>query len=118
MVTKKKVTEKEGTKQDNNNNSDNNYNQNNMISSNKNNHRSISKDKYILAGVFTLLIFILGLTLGFLLEDHRYNLIEEVNMKQDVKYGSLQLQFLFLNAFSNENNCPVLSTMAYIYQLH
>jgi thiol-disulfide isomerase/thioredoxin len=73
-------------------------------------HRKISKDKYFTAGVITLLIFTLGLTLGFIIDDHRYNLIEEVNMEQDVKYLSVQLQYLYLNAFSNYNNCPILAT--------
>ncbi len=71
--------------------------------------RKISKDKYIIAGVITFLIFALGLTLGFILEDHRYNLVEEVNSKQEVNYLSLQLQYLYLNSFSNQNNCPMLS---------
>jgi hypothetical protein len=71
--------------------------------------RKISKDKYIVAGVITLLIFSLGITLGFVLEDYRYNLIEEVNMNQEINYLSLQMQYLFLNSFSNLDNCPMLS---------
>jgi hypothetical protein len=71
--------------------------------------RKISKDKYMLAGVITFLIFALGLTLGFIIEDHRYNLIEEVNMEQEVKYLSLQMQYVYLNAFSNYDNCPIIS---------
>jgi hypothetical protein len=31
-------------------------------------------------------------------------------MQQEVKYLSLQSQYLFLNAFSNYNNCPMLET--------
>ncbi len=72
--------------------------------------RFISKDKYFVAGVITFLIFALGITLGFILEDHRYNLVEEINMEQDVQYLSLQSQYLYLQAFSNYNNCPILST--------
>ena len=71
--------------------------------------RKISKDKYVIAGVMTFLIFSLGLTLGFIIEDHRYSLIEEVNMEQDVNYLSLQMQYLYLNAFSNQDNCPMLA---------
>lgn len=77
---------------------------------NDNNFRKISKDKYVIAGIITFLIFSLGLTLGFILEDHRYNLIEEVNMKQNVKFLSIQLQYQFLNSFSNYNDCAVLDT--------
>ena len=71
--------------------------------------RIISKDKYVLAGVITFLIFSLGLTLGFIINDHRYNVIEEVNMEQDVKYLSLQLQSLYLSTFSDYDNCPTLA---------
>ena len=71
--------------------------------------RAISKDKYITAGIITLLIFFLGVTLGLVIEDHRYNLVEEINQEQDVQYLSLQLQYLYLNSFSNYNNCPILS---------
>ncbi len=72
--------------------------------------RKISKDKYLVAGIITFLIFFLGLSLGFIIEDHRYNIIEEVNMEQEVKYLSLQLQYLYLNSFSNYDHCPILST--------
>jgi len=71
--------------------------------------RKISKDKYIMAGVLTFLIFSLGLALGFLLEDHRYNLIEEINQEQDVNYLSLQLQYLYLTAFQDYDSCPILA---------
>ncbi len=73
-------------------------------------HRTLSKDKYIIAGIITFLIFALGLTLGFIIEDKRYNLIEEVNMEQEAKYLSLQVQYLYLNSFRSYNNsCPILS---------
>ena len=72
--------------------------------------RTLSKDKYILAAVITFLIFALGLTLGFIINEKRYDLIEEVNMEQEAKYLSLQVQYLYLNSFRSYNNsCPVLS---------
>jgi len=72
--------------------------------------RTFSKDKYLLAGVITFLIFALGLTLGFIIDEKRYSLIEEVNMEQEAKYLSLQVQYLYLNSFRSYNNsCPVLS---------
>jgi hypothetical protein len=74
------------------------------------NFRKISIDKYVVAGIITLLIFALGLTLGFILEDRRYNIVEEINMEQEVKYLSLQMQYLYLNSFSNYDNCPILAT--------
>ena len=72
--------------------------------------RKISIDKYVIAGVITFLIFALGLTLGLILEGERYDNIEEINNEEEVKYNSLQLQFLFLTSLNSENNCPVLAT--------
>lgn len=72
--------------------------------------RTISKDKYIVAGIITFLIFSLGLVLGMVLEDKKYNSVEEMNSEQEVNYLSLQMQYLFLNSFSEYNNCPIIST--------
>jgi len=72
--------------------------------------RKISKDKYIIAGVITLLIFSLGISLGFIFENQRYALLGDINQEQEVKYLSLQLQYLYLNYFSSYNNCPTLTT--------
>lgn len=72
--------------------------------------RKISTEKYIIAGIITLLVFSLGITLGLILEGQRYSAVEEVNKEQEVQYLSLQLQYLYLNTFSNYNNCPILST--------
>jgi hypothetical protein len=71
--------------------------------------RKVSTEKYVVAGIITFLIFSLGITLGLILDDHRYNIIEEINQEQEVEYRSLQLQYLFLNSFSNYDNCPVLA---------
>lgn len=71
--------------------------------------RKISTDKYIVAGIITILIFGLGLTLGIILDDYRYKVVEEVNMEQEVKYLSLQAQYLYLTAFDSYGNCPILS---------
>ncbi len=73
--------------------------------------RTFSKDKYITAGIITFLIFALGLTLGFIIDQHRYNIVEEINMEQEVKYLSLQTQYLYLNSYHsfNNNSCPILS---------
>ncbi len=72
--------------------------------------RTFSKDKYLIAAIITLLIFALGLTLGFIIDEKRYSLIEEANMEQEAKYLSLQVQYLYLNSFRSYNNsCPILS---------
>ncbi len=71
--------------------------------------RTISTDKYVIAGIITALIFGLGLTLGLILEDARYGLIQRVNQDQEIRYLSLQLQYLFLTSFHNDNSCLVLT---------
>ena len=79
--------------------------------------RKISTDKYVIAGVLTFLIFSLGLSLGIVLEEKRYNWAEEINQIQDVEYLSLQLQYAFLTNMdtkgadnSSKNSCAVLTT--------
>ena len=37
------------------------------------------------------------------------NVVEEINLEQDVAYLSLQLQYLYLNAFSGQDNCPIIA---------
>jgi hypothetical protein len=83
----------------------------------KSKFRKISTDKYIIAAILTFLIFSLGLTLGILLENERYNWADEINQAQDVEYLSLQLQYLFLttimkegNNIDNKDSCTILAT--------
>lgn len=71
--------------------------------------RVFSKEKYLLAGVITFLIFSLGLTLGIVLVNYRYALVQDVNDAQDVNYLSLQLQHAYLNTFTGLNSCPALA---------
>ncbi len=75
----------------------------------KNILRKISTEKYIIAGIITFLIFSLGLTLGLVFKDYQSNELAKINQEQEVRYLSLQLQYLYLTSFSNYNNCPLLS---------
>ncbi len=74
------------------------------------NFREISSKRYIVAGIITLLIFLLGLALGSILEEQRYDWAQEVNDAQDVEYLSLQLQYLLLTTTQNKESCTVLSS--------
>lgn len=67
--------------------------------------RSLSKDKYIIAGAITLGIFLLGLFLGLAIEGKRVNYIESVGRKQNLDFSSLQLQYAFIDQLSQEKNC-------------
>lgn len=67
--------------------------------------RSLSKDKYIIAGAITLGIFLLGLFLGLAIEGKRVNYIESAGKKQNLDFSSLQLQYAFIDQLSQEKNC-------------
>lgn len=67
--------------------------------------RSISKDKYIIAGLITIGIFLLGLFLGLAIEGKRVNYIESVSKKQNLEFSSLQLQYAFIDQLSQEKDC-------------
>jgi len=67
--------------------------------------RSLSKDKYIIAGVITMGVFLLGLFLGLAIEGKRVNYIESVSRKQNLDFSSLQLQYAFIDQLSQEKNC-------------
>ena len=67
--------------------------------------RTLSKDKYIIAGAITLGIFLLGLFLGLAIEGKRVNYIESVSRKQNLEFSSLQLQYAFIDQMSQEKNC-------------
>ena len=67
--------------------------------------RNISRDKYIIAGVITLGIFLLGLFLGLAIEGKRVNYIESLSRKQNLEFSSLQLQYAFIDELSQEKNC-------------
>lgn len=67
--------------------------------------RSLSKDKYVIAGAITVGVFLLGLFLGLAIEGKRVNYIESVSRKQNLDFSSLQLQYAFIDQLSQEKNC-------------
>ena len=67
--------------------------------------RTLSKDKYIIAGFITLGIFLLGFFLGLAIEGKRVNYIESISRKQNLEFSSLQLQYAFIDQLSQEKNC-------------
>jgi len=71
--------------------------------------RKISFDKYILAGLITLLIFSLGLALGMVVDNMRVDATLQANKEQEINYQSLQLQYAFLTSLPNaSDSCPTL----------
>lgn len=67
--------------------------------------RSLSRDKYIIAGAITIGIFLLGLFLGLAIEGKRVNYIESASKRQNLDFSSLQLQYAFIDQLSQEKNC-------------
>ncbi len=71
--------------------------------------RKISKTKYFMAGFFTLVIFLLGLFLGFVIEGKRVSYIEESSRLEKLDFNSLQLQYSYVEQLSQEGNCDAVS---------
>ncbi len=67
--------------------------------------RKLSRDKYIIAGLITVGIFLLGLFLGLAIEGKRTSYIESISKKQNIDFSSLQLQYAFIDQLSQEKNC-------------
>lgn len=71
--------------------------------------RGISIGKCILAGILTVLIFCLGLTLGFIFDTTRIKSVETAINERDTDYTSLQFQYLYLDTLKNTTEgCAVL----------
>lgn len=68
--------------------------------------RRISREKYIIAAILTILIFGLGLVLGVVLTDKRIGQADLVNNLQQQEYDSIQLQYLLLKTLESEESCP------------
>jgi hypothetical protein len=65
----------------------------------------------MVAGVITLLIFSLGITLGFVIDSKRVAWAEKSGSTSSLDYESLQLQYLYLNTLEgSDKHCEVLST--------
>lgn len=68
--------------------------------------RKISVRRYFAAGVITSLVFVTGLLLGVMLTNERANVVETETHQQKLDLDSVQLQYNYLQSFSNkENGC-------------
>lgn len=73
--------------------------------------RKITKELYVFVGVMTILVFLLGLTAGYLFDMTRVKWVDLQNKKQQANYESLQFQYLYLSSLENSNfSCTVLQT--------
>ena len=72
--------------------------------------RRLSKDLYIIAGILTLVIFLLGLFLGLFFEEKRIDFIRGENEEQRLEFASLQLQYMYVSQLNKEIKCPALAS--------
>jgi hypothetical protein len=70
--------------------------------------RKISKNRYFLAFLITLIVFTLGLLLGLVVENKRIDLVEARDHQQKLDFGSLQLQYQIIDLLDEEKNCDAL----------
>jgi len=64
--------------------------------------RALDKRKYIIVGAITLIVFILGVSLGTILDYERYRSVYEINKEQEMVFNSLQLQYLYLTELEHD----------------
>lgn len=67
--------------------------------------RSANKSRYLIAFAITLLVFFLGIALTLLITNYRADLLAENNRLQRLDYDSLQLQYLYFDAFKDLKSC-------------
>lgn len=73
--------------------------------------RVLSKEKYIIAGIITFLIFSLGLALGIIIDNARLKILEYEAERREIDFASLQFQYLYLTSLDSEGeSCSVLNT--------
>lgn len=73
--------------------------------------RNISKGRIFIAFTIALLMFLLGISLGLLLDSQRLQWADRESKEQRLDYESLQWQYLFLtSADDKESTCLLLKT--------
>ena len=75
--------------------------------------RKITIRLYLIAGVITLVIFILGILLGVSIETQRVEYIKSKDQEQKIDFDSSQLQYLYLSYLSaakRNESCLAFST--------
>lgn len=70
--------------------------------------RKMDTERYLIAALITLGIFLLGLMLGFLVESKRVEYIQYQTKIKSLDFSSLQLQYTYIDQMSQEQNCPAV----------
>ncbi len=73
--------------------------------------RVTSKNRYFIAAIITILIFLLGLAMGALIDSKRIDFLSQETKQLEMDYKSLQLQSMLLTDMkSNSNTCGLIKT--------
>ena len=71
--------------------------------------REVYKKKYLMTGIFTTLIFLVGFFLGVIVDNKRIESIRTKTEVQEIDFVDLQLQYDYLNKIlEQEDNCKVM----------
>lgn len=70
--------------------------------------RRVGINRYVVVAVITLTIFILGVSLGFIMDNQRLKWADFKNKEQKIDYESLQWQYLFLTSAENKGEVCIL----------
>ncbi|MFH0832379.1 MAG: hypothetical protein V1900_01495 [Candidatus Aenigmatarchaeota archaeon] len=71
--------------------------------------RKLSKERYMVTGFITILLFSLGFFLGSFLNEKKIEDIEKIAKEQESDLNSLQFQFSYLQSLPANESCVVLS---------
>ena len=65
----------------------------------------LKKSRYIVALALTLIVFLIGILIGYNLTKSRIAISESIAEQQRLEFDSLQIQYLFMTESLKENNC-------------
>ncbi len=68
----------------------------------------INKKRHLIALIFTLVAFLIGILLGNLITKERTELAEEISQQQRLEAESIQLQYLYITSLLQSQNCPAI----------
>lgn len=69
--------------------------------------REMNKKRYLIAGVLTFLIFLIGLLVGNQMDEQRLGYLSKRLRKQRSEYISLQTQYLYISSLPSEKFCKI-----------
>ncbi len=68
----------------------------------------INKKRHLIALLFTLAAFIIGILIGILITNERLDFSNEVSQDQRLELESIQLQYIYITSLLESENCPAI----------